>query len=57
MGKIEYPVTWEGTRGPRVEKRKVPTYEGGTHDLETGSLIGVPLSGKRFWRKRSDHTQ
>ena len=46
-----------GTRGPWAENRKVPSYEGGTHNLETGSLIGVPLNGKMFWRKRSDHTQ
>ena len=37
--------------------KKAPSYEGGTHTLETGSLIGALLNDKRFWRKRSDHTQ
>lgn len=35
----------------------MPTYDGGNHGLETGGLIGTPLNGKRFWRKRSDHNQ
>lgn len=46
-----------GARGPWVEKRKAPLYEGGTHNLEIGGLIGAPLNGKRFWRKQSGHTQ
>ena len=56
MVEIKHSVTL-GARGPWAEKQKAPSYESGTHNLETGGLIGAPLNGKRFWRKRSNHTQ
>ena len=56
MVELKHSVTL-GARGPWAEKRKAPSYEGGTHNLETSGLIEAPLNGKRFWRKRSDHTQ
>ena len=56
MVELKHSVTF-GARGPWAEKRKAPSYEGGTHNLETGDLIEAPLNGKQFWRKRSENPQ
>jgi len=50
MVELKHSVTL-GARGPWAEKGKAPLYDGGTHNLETGYLIRVPLNSKRFWKR------